>query len=102
MKQTPPGGQVGSFGGSKRFSFDRVATTISTGGILPGYPGSSWPSHPLQLRGISAREGARCSSFPDDFNLGKDWKKGAKCIGNSVPPLFMRSIAKHVRKNVLK
>lgn len=99
--RTKPGGKVGSFGGSKRFDLDKVATTISTGGLLPGYPGSSWPSHPVELRGISMREGARCCSFPDEFSFGDDWKQGAKRIGNSVPPLFMEAIARHIRTAIL-
>jgi DNA (cytosine-5)-methyltransferase 1 len=101
LMKTKPGGRVGSFGGSRRFAFDAVASTISTGGLLPGYPGSSWPSHPSQLRGISMREGARCCSFPDGFSFGDDWVRGAKRIGNSVPPLFMEAIARHIRTQIL-
>lgn len=86
LLKTKPGGKVGSFGGSKKLDFNTSAGTILTGGLLPGYPGSSWPSHPSELRGISAREAARCASYPDTYGVGIDWQQGAKCIGNSVPP----------------
>ncbi len=96
LLSTPPGGKVGSFGGSKKLNFNKIAGTISTGGLLPGYPGSSWPSHPLELRGISYREAARCSSFPDSFNI-RNGQLAARCIGNSVPPFLMKAIAIQIR-----
>jgi len=97
LRRARPGGKVGSFGGSKRLAFNAPSGTISTGGLCPGYPGSSWPSHPTLGRGISMREGARIGSFPDGFNFGDDWRQGAKRIGNSVPPLLMRAVALHLR-----
>lgn len=101
LRCTRPGNSVGSFGGSKRLAWSKSATTVSTGGLCPGYPGSSWPSHPSQLRGISMREGARCMSFPDAFVFAGEWKLTARVIGNSVPPLFMRAIARHIRQEIL-
>jgi DNA (cytosine-5)-methyltransferase 1 len=43
-------------------------------------------------------EVAELGSFPDGFQFRKD---GWRCIGNSVPPLFMRSIALHIRREIL-
>ena len=101
LKRTPQGGRVGSFGGSRRLNYNKPSGTISTGGLLPGYPGSSWPSHPIQQRGISAREAVRLASFPDGFLFNNDWRVEAKRIGNSVPPLFMCAIASHIRTEIL-
>jgi len=42
----------------------------------------------------------RLASYPDPF-IFTDFANGKKRIGNSVPPLFMRSIAKHIRENIL-
>lgn len=43
----------------------------------------------------------RLTSFPDEFQfIGIEKEKWAR-IGNSVPPLFMRSIARHIRSEIL-
>ena len=42
-----------------------------------------------------AREYARLSSFPDGFQFADSWA-AFRLVGNSVPPLFMRAIARHV------
>lgn len=102
LSKTPQGKTLRGFTMSRRLAYNRVAGAIQTGGLLPGYPGSSWFSHPTQARGISAREGARLSSFPDKFQLGQDWQEGARQVGNSVPPLFMRAIAQHIKDNILQ
>jgi len=102
LLKTLPGGSVGSFGGNRRLEFGEPSGTVPTGGRVPGYPGSTWPSHPEELRGISMREAARLCSFPDSFCFGDDWKSGCACIGNSVPPLMMRSIARHVSQEILE
>jgi DNA (cytosine-5)-methyltransferase 1 len=41
------------------------------------------------------------ASFPNEYRfIGSSGNKKAR-IGNSVPPLFMREIAKHIRENIL-
>jgi len=57
--------------------------------------------HPEQWRPLTLLEWKRLGSFPDSF-IFTDKKLGCQRIGNSVPPLFMRSIARHVRKEILK
>jgi site-specific DNA-cytosine methylase len=37
-------------------------------------------------------------SFPDEFQLIGNYYQQWAVIGNSVPPLFMKAIAEHVRK----
>lgn len=57
--------------------------------------------HPSQPRTPSIREMARCQSFPDEFYFVNGLTEGMRRIGNSVPPLFMRSIARHIRREIL-
>lgn len=100
LQKTPQGSRLVGFTMARRLAWDEVSVTIRTGGVVPGYPCSSWPSHPTEHRGISTREAARLTSFPDAF-VFTDWRDGAKRIGNSVPPLFMRAIARHLREHIL-
>lgn len=57
--------------------------------------------HPKENRGISIGELKRLSSFPDSYGFTGKWVDAWARIGNSVPPLFMRSIAKHVKTEIL-
>jgi site-specific DNA-cytosine methylase len=43
----------------------------------------------------------RLGSWPDAFAFAGSKKDKQERIGNSVPPLFMRAIALHVRKEIL-
>ncbi len=52
-------------------------------------------------RSLSEREAARCGSFPDNFRFVGKYPDRIARIGNSVPPLFMRSIARHIRETIL-
>jgi len=57
--------------------------------------------HWSDCRRISDTELRRIGSFPDLFLFSGDSNLIHKRIGNSVPPLFMRSIARHVRAEIL-
>lgn len=52
-------------------------------------------------RRIGAKGAARIASFPDDFQFAGKWTDAINRIGNSVPPLFMRAIAEHIRAHIL-
>lgn len=62
--------------------------------------------HPYINRNYTAREGARLQSFPDDYIFyGKrttmSWEKNLsqyQQIGNAVPPLLAKAIAKNILK----
>ncbi len=54
--------------------------------------------HPWEPRGISVREAARIQSIPDDYVFQSNMGEAFKQIGNSVPPLMARAIAKTVMK----
>jgi len=55
------------------------------------------PIHPFQDRCITVREAARLHSFPDWFQFHPTKWHGFRQIGNSVPPLLARAVAKSVQ-----
>lgn len=55
-----------------------------------------------QARTISVREAARLQSFPDGFIFSGTMNPAFKQIGNSVPPLFAKALAKNMMENLLK
>jgi len=52
-------------------------------------------------RRFSLPEFKRFGSFPDAFAFAGAFEEGIRQIGNSVPPLFMRAIARHIREKIL-
>lgn len=54
--------------------------------------------HPTQARGLTPREAARVQSYPDDYFFRGAYTKTYMQIGNSVPPLLGRAIARIVKK----
>ena len=53
--------------------------------------------HPTQARGLTPREAARIQSYPDDYFFRGAYTKTYMQIGNSVPPLLGRYIARIIR-----
>ncbi len=54
--------------------------------------------HPTENRAISLREGARIQSFPDDFVFyGHPRNDITRMIGNAVPPLMGREVARYIK-----
>ncbi len=54
--------------------------------------------HPTQARGLTPREAARIQSYPDDYFFRGAYTKTYMQIGNSVPPLLGRAIAKIIKQ----
>lgn len=54
--------------------------------------------HPTQDRGISVREAARLQTFPDSFVFCGSKDKQYQQVGNAVPPIMAKSIAKKLAK----
>jgi DNA (cytosine-5)-methyltransferase 1 len=72
-----------------------VCNTLRAGtGSERGAFTSPRPIHPVHARCISVREAARLHSYPDWFRFHKTIWHGFRQIGNSVPPLLARAIAR--------
>lgn len=81
---------------TKMLSWDRPSCTLVKSEIA-----STGIIHPDGDRYLDTSEMMRIGSFPDLFKFSGDRKNKVNRIGNSVPPLFMRSIAKHIRSEIL-
>jgi len=57
--------------------------------------------HPGGERKLSIPEIKRLQSFPDNFEMIGKYQDKWMRIGNSVPPLLARSIARHIRSAIL-
>jgi len=80
-----------------RLDEDGLSNTLRAGtGSERGAYTSPRPLHPTLPRVISVREAARLHSFPDWFRLHRTKWHGFRSIGNAVPPLFGRAIARAI------
>lgn len=98
MRSVKPGmGEPGHFS-HQRLHFDKPSPTIrkAMNGIAHM---QYW--HPSEHRVITVAECKRIGSFPDAFQFvgtpANVWER----IGNSVPPMFMQSIASHIYTHIL-
>lgn len=80
-----------------RLSWNFTAPTIDRGGGAGEW--HIW--HPDRHTPIGRHEVKRIASFPDSYVFAGTVSNAFERIGNSVPPLFMRAIAAHIRETIL-
>lgn len=66
------------------------------------FPGANNMIHPTEDRNLTVEEYKACSSFPPDFVFVGKMVDAVARIGNSVPPLLMKAIAEHIKKEILQ
>lgn len=76
-----------------RLSWDKPAITITH---YARNPASGRFTHPVQDRGLTAREAARLQSFPDGFQFDGKSDDIYRQIGEAVPPLLSCGVAAEV------
>lgn len=81
-----------------RIKKNEPAVTITTRFDTPS---SGRFTHPYLNRAITVREAARIQSFPDDFIFYGSKTSQMKQVGNAVPPLLGRAIAKQIKDDIL-
>jgi DNA (cytosine-5)-methyltransferase 1 len=80
-----------------RLDFDGLCSTLRAGTARNrGAFTSPRPIHPLTPRCITVREAARLHSYPDWFRFHETKWHGFRQVGNSVPPLLAKAVAKEI------
>jgi len=70
--------------------------------ILSGIGGTTTGLvHPWEIRKLTIDEAKALASYPKAFEIRGGYNARWARIGNSVPPLFMRSLALHIRRTIL-
>lgn len=78
----------------KRLHRDKPSLTI-----VPG--NNALPIHPFLDRSLTPREAARIQTFPDDYVFEGDRRRQCILVGNAVPPLLARILAKSIWDRIL-
>lgn len=89
------GGVIGKLNQNKRLALSKPSTTLQKA------EGNGGVYHPTECRSLTVTELKRLGSFPDDFAFAGNRTDAQERIGNTVPPLFMKAIAEHIRDNIL-
>jgi DNA (cytosine-5)-methyltransferase 1 len=77
-----------------RLMADEPSVTITVNFV---HPASNRCIHPSQDRALTPREGARLQSFDDDFAFAGTRTETVRQIGNAVPPLLGRALARSAK-----
>ena len=80
-----------------RMKQNDVAVTITTRFDTPS---SGKFTHPFLNRAVTVREAARLQSFPDTFKFIGSKMSQMKQVGNAVPPLLARKIARVIMHDI--
>ncbi len=98
-KQKPgDNGIDGKYFNHVRMDFRKPSPTIPKSAVFGGFAGLS---HCTSPRSLNLGELRRIGSYPDGFQFIGNYESGLNRIGNSVPPLFMEAIARHIRREIL-
>lgn len=83
---------------------DRVHPDMPSGTVLVGSgKGGGRPFiHPWEARHITTREAARLQSFPDWWKFEGTLTAAYRQVGNAVPPLMAKAVAKSVAASLLR
>ena len=76
-----------------RLDGDIPSVTITVNFV---HPASNRCIHPNLHRALTPREGARLQSFDDDFEFAGNRSQIVKQIGNAVPPILGKELAKSI------
>ena len=76
----------------RRLKLDEPAKTIIAAG-----GGGTWGYHYPEPRPLTNRERARLQSFPDDFVFKGSVAEVRRQIGNAVPPIGVRELARRLK-----
>ncbi|MDJ0846256.1 DNA cytosine methyltransferase [Crocosphaera sp.] len=98
FNKTPPG-KIEPISRFLRLHPDGLCNTLRAG--TPSNRGahtSPRPIHPFTPRCITVREAARLHSYPDWFRFHVTKWHGFRQIGNSVPPLLAKAVAREIIK----
>lgn len=92
---------------NRQFNLQRLSWKRPSFAILKsvGHPKSSYGGgliHPDLNRHMTIFELKRLNSMPDEYQMIGNFQEKWMRVGNSVPPLFMRAIATHIRENILE
>ncbi|MBN2456665.1 MAG: DNA cytosine methyltransferase [Sedimentisphaerales bacterium] len=90
---TPTERRGGAPAGLRRLKADEPSKAI-TGGALRDFV------HPIEDRSLTIRECARLQTFPDDFVFIGTQSEKIQMIGNAVPILLSRCIAKSLKEDL--
>jgi len=86
----------------KHFGLIRLNPEKPSPTILRGTGGTTTGLiHPWSLRRLAIEEIKALASFPEQFQIQGNYREKWARIGNSVPPLFMKSIAEHIHQRLL-
>jgi DNA (cytosine-5)-methyltransferase 1 len=102
-RELKPGQRVSDLTGIRGFSGIKLdpsaiaPTILKSEGELQLYGTMHWQEQRRPLRA----EYKRIASFPDEFAFVGPIGNAIERIGNSVPPLFMRAVAEHIRTKIL-
>ncbi len=91
-------GRDGKYFNHIRMDFSKPSPTIPKSCVFGGFAGLS---HYKDPRSLTLGELARLGAYPDEFSFVGNYESGLERIGNSVPPLFMKAIAEHIRAEIL-